>query len=73
MHGYDAERSYFSASISKLLLLAGELRRLDAAGAPLDPATRGLLTQMITVSDNDAADAVYFRAGDAALLSLIHI
>jgi Beta-lactamase enzyme family len=67
MHGYDAERSYFSASISKALLLAAELRRLDAAGAAIDATTRGLLTQMITVSDNDAADAIYYRVGDAAL------
>jgi hypothetical protein len=67
MHGYDAERPYFSASISKLLLLAAELRRLDAEGAVLDDPTRGLLTRMITVSDNDAADEVYYRVGDEAL------
>jgi hypothetical protein len=67
MHGYDAERPYFSASISKVLLLAAELRRLDAAGAALDDATRALLTRMITVSDNDAADAIYYRVGDEAL------
>jgi hypothetical protein len=51
----------------KALLLAAELRRLDAAGAPLDAETRGLLTRMITLSDNDAADAIYYRVGDAGL------
>ena len=66
-HGYDAERPYPSASISKVLLLAAELRRLDAAGSSLDGATRALLARMITLSDNDAADAIYARVGDAGL------
>jgi Beta-lactamase enzyme family len=66
-HGMDSDRAYVSASIVKALLLAAELRRLDAAGAPLDAATRGLLTRMITISDNDAADAIYHRVGDAGL------
>jgi Beta-lactamase enzyme family len=66
-HGLDSGRAYASASIVKALLLAAELRRLEAAGAPLDAATRGLLTQMVTISDNDAADAIYYRVGDAGL------
>ncbi len=44
-----------------------ELDRLEEQDLPLDPTTRGLLTQMITVSDNAAADAIYGRVGDAGL------
>ncbi len=72
MHGFDGERAYPSASLSKALLLAAELRRLEAAGAALDTSTRELLTRMITVSDNDAADAIYYRVGDAALHDVAH-
>ena len=67
MRSFEGEREYVSASIVKALLLAAELDRLEAAGLPLDGGTRTLLTQMITVSDNDAADAIYARVGDAGL------
>jgi Beta-lactamase enzyme family len=56
-----------SASVVKALLLAAELRRLESAGAEIDELTRTTLTQMITFSDNDAADAIYARVGDAGL------
>ena len=59
--------TFVSASAVKALLLAGELRRLDAEGAPLDRATRDALRAMITYSDNDAADTIYYRVGDAGL------
>jgi Beta-lactamase enzyme family len=65
--GYDAGRSYSSASLSKALLLAAELRRLQRERLPLDAATRSLLEPMITLSDNRAADAIYARVGDAGL------
>jgi hypothetical protein len=67
MHSFEGERAYVSASVVKALLLAAELERLEAAGLPLDSATRTLLTQMITVSDNNAANAIYSRVGDAGL------
>jgi len=67
LHGFEGERTYVSASVVKALLLAGEIRRLEASGAPLDAATRSLLTRMITISDNDAADAIYSQVGDAGL------
>jgi Beta-lactamase enzyme family len=67
MRGYDADRQFSSASVSKALLLAAELRRLDREGLPLDGATKDLLEPMITYSDNRAADAVYARVGDAGL------
>jgi Beta-lactamase enzyme family len=67
MHSFEGERAYVSASVVKALLLAAELDRLQEAGLPLDDGTRTLLTQMITISDNDAADAIYARVGDPGL------
>jgi hypothetical protein len=67
LRGYDADRQYSSASVSKALLLAGELRRLEREDEPLDISTKALLEPMITSSDNRAADAIYARVGDAGL------
>ncbi len=67
MHSFEGERAYVSASVVKALLLAAELERLEAAGLPLDGATGALLTRMITISDNEAADEIYYRVGDAGL------
>lgn len=70
LHSFDGARPYVSASVVKALLLAAELRRLDSAGLALDAATRAQLAQMVTLSDNDAADAVYSRVGDAGLVEI---
>jgi hypothetical protein len=67
LRGYDPDRQFSSASVSKALLLAAELRRLDSDGQPLDEQTRDLLEPMITYSDNRAADAVYAQVGDEGL------
>src|SRR5215218_2278518 len=67
LRGYDSERQYSSASVSKALLLAAELRRLEREHLPLDASTKALLGPMITYSDNRAADAVYARVGDTGL------
>ena len=67
LRGYNAETQYSSASVSKALLLAAELRRLEREDEPLDPSTKALLDPMITYSDNSAADAIYARVGDAGL------
>ena len=67
LRGYDQDRQFSSASVSKALLLAAELRRLDREGLPLDGDTRALLEPMITYSDNGAADAVYARVRDEGL------
>jgi hypothetical protein len=72
VHSLDGKRPYVSASVVKALLLAAELERLRSAGLPLDGATRTLLSQMITVSDNDAADAIYYRVGDSGLYDVAH-
>lgn len=66
-YGLHLDRPYVSASIVKALLLAAELRRLERAGAPLDSTTGELLRAMITYSDNDAADTIYARVGDAGM------
>ena len=67
LRGYDQDRQFSSASVSKALLLAADLRRLEREGLPLDEETKGLLEPMITYSDNEAADAVYAQVGDAGL------
>jgi hypothetical protein len=67
LRGYDYDRQFSSASVSKALLLAAELRRLEREGRPLDSETRELLEPMITYSDNRAADAIYARVGDEGL------
>jgi hypothetical protein len=67
LRGYDTERQFSSASVSKALLLAAELRRLDREHLPLDESTRSLLEPMVTYSDNRAADAVYAQVGDEGL------
>jgi hypothetical protein len=67
MRSAGADRPYVSASVVKAMLLAAELRRLDAEGATLDSTTEGVLSAMITYSDNDAADTIYYRVGDAGL------
>jgi hypothetical protein len=54
-----------SASVSKAMLLVAALRQ--AGGRRLSDATRRLLRSMITVSDNDAASAVYAQVGGEGL------
>jgi beta-lactamase family protein len=67
LRGYDEDRQFSSASVSKALLLAAELRRLEREGLPLNTETKALLEPMITYSDNRAADAVYAQVGDEGL------
>lgn len=63
LHGRAARMRYSSASVSKAMLLAGYLRAHKQIGA----AAKGELRSMITVSDNDAADAIYAPVGDQGL------
>ena len=70
---FEPDRPFQSASISKAMLLVAELRRLRREDAPLDEATRTLLEQMITLSDNDAADAIFERVGDPGLNEVAEI
>jgi beta-lactamase class A len=68
LRGYDDRRPFSSASISKALLLAAYLRQ--RAEAPIPAADRALLRSMITLSDNDAGDAIYARVGDTGLAAV---
>jgi hypothetical protein len=67
VRGLDPDAQFSSASVSKALLLAAELRRLRDQDEPLDEGTRALLESMITISDNDAASAIYSRVGDEGM------
>jgi beta-lactamase class A len=67
LRGSGRNRRFVSASVVKAMLLAAELRRLDDLGAPIEPATDETLRAMVAHSDNDAADTVYWRAGDEGL------
>jgi Beta-lactamase enzyme family len=67
LRGYESDRVYSSASASKALLLAAELRRLKEEGDSLDSEAKALLEPMITISDNDAGSGVYARVGDTGL------
>jgi hypothetical protein len=67
LRGRAEGRRYASASVVKSMLLAAELRRLRRDGLKLAGTTLELLGAMITDSDNDSADAIYARVGDAGL------
>jgi hypothetical protein len=73
LRGRRLARPYVSASVVKAMLLVAELRRLASQGTPLDSTTAGALEAMITVSDNDAADAIYWRVGDPGLLAVARL
>jgi beta-lactamase class A len=59
--------TYPSASVVKAMLLVAEARRLRRHRLELDGPTLDRLRAMITQSDNDSADAIYARVGDAGL------
>jgi hypothetical protein len=73
MVDFEPNRQFFSASVSKAMLLVAELRRLRREEARLDAHTQELLRQMITLSDNDAADEIYERVGDPGLNEVAEI
>jgi D-alanyl-D-alanine dipeptidase len=66
LYGYAPRRPYVSASVTKAMLLVAYLRGIGRR--PPTGEEKALLGPMITVSDNDRADAVYSRVGDAGLL-----
>lgn len=59
---------FASASVVKAMLMVAVLRR--AGSRPLSATQRDLLRRMITVSDNDAASAIYAVVGGAGLRSV---
>jgi hypothetical protein len=68
--GYEQDLQFSSASVSKALLLAAELRMLQRDGLPLDDGTRSTLDSMIRFSDNDAASSIYSGVGDTGMLDV---
>jgi beta-lactamase class A len=62
--------TYRSASIVKAMLLVAYLRRSDVRGRRLHASERALLSPMIRLSDNGAADAIHARVGLPALAAL---
>ena len=70
IHGLRGDRRFPSASVVKAMLALAVLR--EARDRDLTASERALLAPMITVSDNDAASAVYRRVGGAGLYRVAH-
>lgn len=68
LRGFDQTRTFVTASVVKAMLLVAYLRQIGNR-MPSD-SERASLGPMITVSSNDAASAIYYRVGDAALYRL---
>jgi Beta-lactamase enzyme family len=62
--GLRADRLFVSASMVKAVMLAAYLRQVADEGLALDYTSRATLEEMITYSDNDAADTIYYQLGD---------
>jgi D-alanyl-D-alanine dipeptidase len=67
LRGLRRRHTYVGASVVKAMLLIAYLRRIDRTPGA---AERAALGPMIIRSDNEKADAVYARVGDAALMAL---
>ena len=70
LRGRRMGRVFPAASTVKAMLLAAEVQRLEREHQPLDEETESVLRSMITYSDNDAADAIYARVGDAGMFRI---
>ncbi len=68
VHGLVPRRTFVSASLVKAMLLVAYLRKIGRRMP--SPAERAALGPMITASDNDRADTIYYRVGDPALYRL---
>jgi hypothetical protein len=65
IRGLNLDHEFFSASVVKAMLALEVVR--EARNRDLTATERALLHPMITVSDNNAASAVYRRVGGAGL------
>ncbi|MFD6949133.1 hypothetical protein A6A08_07155 [Nocardiopsis sp. TSRI0078] len=61
--GLDPEAGFDAASVGKVVVLGALLRTAMDEGRELTAEEKGLATDMITVSDNDAAGELYDRLG----------
>nr|WP_232306792.1 serine hydrolase [Thermobifida cellulosilytica] len=62
-YSYGADRTYATASLAKLNILALLLLQADDEDRELSADERRLAAEMIRYSDNDAADELYARIG----------
>jgi beta-lactamase class A len=69
-YGYRSEHAEWSASVLKAMLLVAYLDEPSVANRPLTEEETELLTPMIEVSDNAAADIMDVRVGAARLRAL---
>jgi beta-lactamase class A len=69
-YGYRPDHQEWSASVLKAMMLVAYLDRASVAARPLEAGDKGLLSPMITWSDNDAADAVDETVGATGLRNL---
>ncbi len=65
--GFDTDRPFRAASLTKAMILVAHLRRAEAENEPPDTNDLRKLGYMIRVSDNSSANDIYERTGDAAL------
>jgi hypothetical protein len=69
LYGYHPWRRFTTASVVKAMILVTYLRQHRT----VSPAMRSVLTRMITVSDNSAADLTYRLVGRSAVQRLAHL
>ena len=68
-YGYHAWRPFITASVVKAMLLVAYLRHHRSVSSGM----RATLARMITVSDNNAADAIFRRVGRTGLARLARL
>jgi beta-lactamase class A len=71
-YGYRPDHDEWSASVVKAMLMVAYLNEPWVKGRNLNAHDRGLLTPMITESDNDDAQIVFDTVGQTALRALAH-
>jgi hypothetical protein len=70
VRSWRGQRTFYSASLVKAMLLVSYLRRAEIRSRPLSSASRRLLGPMITRSDNNAATRVRNIVGNPGLARL---
>ncbi|CAN5480308.1 hypothetical protein BH20ACT19_BH20ACT19_04940 [soil metagenome] len=70
LYGYRMAKTTRSASVVKAMLMVAYLNHPRIRGRPLTRSDLALVTPLIRVSDNDAADAVQAFVGNGALRRL---
>jgi beta-lactamase family protein len=71
-YGYRPDHDEWSASVVKAMLMVAYLNQPGVTNRALNAHDRGLLTPMITESDNDDAQIVFDTVGQGALRALAH-